>query len=52
ADGAKKEKKEKKEKELAIKKKPTFKRGNDISEFAVGDISAYYGPRVKHSKDE
>ncbi|KAJ2898835.1 ATP-dependent RNA helicase dbp7 [Coemansia aciculifera] len=52
ADGAKKDKKEKKEKELAIKKKPTFKRGNDISEFAVGDISAYYGPRVKNSKYE
>ncbi|KAJ2473890.1 ATP-dependent RNA helicase dbp7 [Coemansia sp. RSA 2322] len=52
ADGAKKDKKEKKEKELAIKKKPTFKRGNDISEFAVGNISAYYGPRVKHSKLE
>ncbi|KAJ2744295.1 ATP-dependent RNA helicase dbp7 [Coemansia sp. BCRC 34301] len=52
ADGAKKDRKEKKEKELAIKKKPTFKRGNDISEFAVGDISAYYGPRVKHSKDD
>ncbi|KAJ2066320.1 ATP-dependent RNA helicase dbp7 [Coemansia sp. S155-1] len=52
ADGAKKDKKEKKEKELAIKKKPTYKRGNDISEFSVGDISAYYGPRVKRSKDE
>ncbi|KAJ2494054.1 ATP-dependent RNA helicase dbp7 [Coemansia sp. RSA 2050] len=52
ADGAKKEKKEKKEKELAIRKKPTFKRGNDISEFAVGDISAYYGPRVKRSRDD
>ncbi|KAI8322522.1 DEAD-domain-containing protein [Martensiomyces pterosporus] len=49
---AKKDKKEKKEKELAIKKKPTYKRGNDISEFAVGNISAYYGPRVKRSKDE
>ncbi|KAJ2030958.1 ATP-dependent RNA helicase dbp7 [Coemansia sp. S610] len=52
ADGAKKDKKERKEKELAIRKKPTFKRGNDISEFAVGDISAYYGPRVKRSRDE
>ncbi|KAJ1936149.1 ATP-dependent RNA helicase dbp7 [Linderina macrospora] len=45
------EAKEKKEQEVAAKKRPLFKRGNDISEFAVGDISAYYGPRVKRSKD-
>ncbi|KAI7834872.1 P-loop containing nucleoside triphosphate hydrolase protein [Kickxella alabastrina] len=52
AVGVKKDKKEKQEMELAIKKKPKFKKGNDISEFAVGDISAYYGPRVKHSNDD
>ncbi|KAJ2849405.1 ATP-dependent RNA helicase dbp7 [Coemansia brasiliensis] len=52
AEDVKKENKEKREKELALKKKPTFKRGNDISEFAVGDISAYYGPRVKRTKDD
>ncbi|KAJ1959263.1 ATP-dependent RNA helicase dbp7 [Dipsacomyces acuminosporus] len=45
-------KKEKKEKEVAIKKKPVIKRGNDISEFAVGDVSAYYGPRVKRSRED
>ncbi|KAJ2304107.1 ATP-dependent RNA helicase dbp7, partial [Coemansia sp. RSA 2706] len=52
ADDTKKDKKDKREKELALKKKPKFKRGNDISEFAVGDISAYYGPRIKRAKDE
>ncbi|KAJ2808263.1 ATP-dependent RNA helicase dbp7 [Coemansia guatemalensis] len=51
ADDTRKEKKEKRERELAAKKKPKFKRGNDISEFAVGDISAYYAPRVKRTKD-
>ncbi|KAJ2084325.1 ATP-dependent RNA helicase dbp7 [Coemansia sp. RSA 988] len=49
ADGTRKEKKAKRE--LAAKKKPKFKRGNDISEFSVGDISAYYAPRVKRTKD-
>ncbi|KAJ2602616.1 ATP-dependent RNA helicase dbp7 [Coemansia sp. RSA 1286] len=39
----KKDKKEKRE----LKKKPRFVRGNEISEFAVGDVTAYYGPRVK-----
>ncbi|KAI9503973.1 P-loop containing nucleoside triphosphate hydrolase protein [Coemansia spiralis] len=39
----------KKKKELAGKKKPTLKRGNDINEFAVGNIGAYYAPRAnKH----
>ncbi|KAJ2117094.1 ATP-dependent RNA helicase dbp7, partial [Coemansia sp. RSA 788] len=52
ADDTKKDKKEKREKEDALKKKPRFKRGNDISEFAVGDISAYYGPRVKRGRDD
>ncbi|KAJ2725182.1 ATP-dependent RNA helicase dbp7 [Coemansia sp. Benny D115] len=42
----KQEKKEKREKEIALKKKPKFKRGNDISEFAVGNIGAYYAPRT------
>ncbi|KAJ1814475.1 ATP-dependent RNA helicase dbp7 [Coemansia sp. RSA 2598] len=47
ATDAKKDKKDKREKEQALKKKPRFVRGNEISEFAVGDVSAYYGPRVK-----
>ncbi|KAJ2611832.1 ATP-dependent RNA helicase dbp7 [Coemansia sp. RSA 1365] len=51
ADDTRKENKEKRERELAAKKKPKFKRGNDISEFAVGDISAYYAPRAKRTKD-
>ncbi|KAJ1735674.1 ATP-dependent RNA helicase dbp7 [Coemansia sp. Benny D160-2] len=45
AENAKTDKKKRKEKELASKKKPKFKRGNDISEFAVGDIGAYYRSR-------
>ncbi|KAJ2548178.1 ATP-dependent RNA helicase dbp7 [Coemansia sp. RSA 1933] len=41
---AKSDKKRKKD-ELAAKTKPKFKRGNDISEFAVGNIGSYYGSR-------
>ncbi|KAJ1668076.1 ATP-dependent RNA helicase dbp7 [Coemansia sp. RSA 1813] len=42
ADTAKSDKKKRKKDELASKNKPKFKRGNDISEFAVGDIGSYY----------
>lgn len=50
ADKTKLKNKEKREKEAAAKRKPIYKRTNDISEFAVGDIAAYYGPRVKRGK--
>ncbi|KAJ1842485.1 ATP-dependent RNA helicase dbp7, partial [Coemansia sp. RSA 2703] len=43
------EKKVKREREEKERKKPRFVKGNEISEFAVGDVSAYYGPRVKRS---
>ncbi|KAJ2162572.1 ATP-dependent RNA helicase dbp7 [Coemansia sp. RSA 552] len=50
AEGTKRENKVKREKELIARKKPKFKRTNDISEFAVGDISAYYGPRIRRGR--
>ncbi|KAJ2853360.1 ATP-dependent RNA helicase dbp7, partial [Coemansia erecta] len=40
ADTAKIDKKKRKKDELASKTKPKFKRGNDISEFAVGNIGS------------
>ncbi|KAJ1724860.1 ATP-dependent RNA helicase dbp7 [Coemansia erecta] len=41
------EKKVRREREEKERKKPRFVKGNEISEFAVGDVSAYYGPRVR-----
>ncbi|KAJ2861278.1 ATP-dependent RNA helicase dbp7, partial [Coemansia asiatica] len=49
ASEAKKDKKDRRDRETALKKKPRFVRGNEISEFAVGDVSTYYGPRVKRN---
>ncbi|KAJ2702439.1 ATP-dependent RNA helicase dbp7, partial [Coemansia spiralis] len=51
ADGARKDRKDRRDQEEAARKKPTFKRGNDISEFAVGDVGAYFGPRAKRTRD-
>ncbi|KAJ2783195.1 ATP-dependent RNA helicase dbp7 [Coemansia javaensis] len=45
ADDARRDRRERVEQ--AARKKPAFKRGNDISEFAVGDLAAYLGPRPK-----
>ncbi|KAJ2781161.1 ATP-dependent RNA helicase dbp7 [Coemansia interrupta] len=43
----KREKRVRREREEKERKKPRFVKGNEISEFAVGDVSAYYGPRVR-----
>ncbi|KAJ2772418.1 ATP-dependent RNA helicase dbp7 [Coemansia nantahalensis] len=51
ADDARKDRKDRRDQEQAARKKPTFKRANDISEFAVGDVGAYFGPRAKRTRD-